>query len=333
MSEGDKEALWAQLQAIQRKEMDELAAEKAKIDNEKEIMRRATADPSDIVKINAGGEIIHCHRRTLCLAEGSMFSNLFSGRWDDSWARDEEGRIFLDHDPELIKLIVNFLRFQQIKDPSKPKISPRVPQEKAMEFSCLLEYFGLSSFFRSPGYRWNHGEIEVVQPGVQKVGTSFAGNGQSTSLTRDSSTGHHFVACKPALSKFEDSWWKITIDVLRSGGWVYFGIVGNLNADKDSYKDNTSYGWACSDQVYKAGAYSSGGCASFEQGESLHFCFIPGAMKLAMFRATRNQLFQFDDVNLAQAFIHFNFHDPGTKITLSPLELAEIDALAMKLGI
>lgn len=77
---GSTTELWAQLQEVHQREMSELHEEKTKLAKEKELMGRVTADPSDIVEINAGGEaIIQCHRRTLCVASGSMFSNLFSG--------------------------------------------------------------------------------------------------------------------------------------------------------------------------------------------------------------------------------------------------------------
>ena len=49
-----------------------------------------TVQDDDIIKINVGYElIIGAKRSTLCLAEGSMFSNMFSGRWDDALTRDE----------------------------------------------------------------------------------------------------------------------------------------------------------------------------------------------------------------------------------------------------
>ena len=91
----DKAALWAQLQEIHEMEMEEVKQQKEEIAKEKETMGGVAADPSDIVEINAGGEaIIQCHRRTLCAATpDSMFSHLFSGRWDGSWARDDQGRV------------------------------------------------------------------------------------------------------------------------------------------------------------------------------------------------------------------------------------------------
>ena len=49
----------------------------------------------DIIAINAGGRMIQATRRTLCLAEGSKFSDMFSGDQDDALNRDK-GKYYLD---------------------------------------------------------------------------------------------------------------------------------------------------------------------------------------------------------------------------------------------
>ena len=59
-----------------------------------------------------------------------------------------EGRVFIDEDPDLIKIIVNFLRKKKREDPEKPfRLSPRIPDGKKEDFHSLLDYYGLTTFF------------------------------------------------------------------------------------------------------------------------------------------------------------------------------------------
>lgn len=334
-SGGDKAALWAQLQEIHQKEVEDLNEEKKRLKAEKETMGGVTSDPSDIVEINVGGEVIlQCHRRTLCLAPDSMFSHIFSGRWDGSCARDGEGRVFLDHDPELVRLIVNHLRIKRIEDPSKPLGPPQVPEGKKKEWNCMLRYFGLSSFFYPAGIGFwgNCSDVELVQPGGLEV-TKTRKTDQSLQLTFNG-RGHHFAACQPALdAATRPCWWKITIDTLPNNCWIYVGIIGNLNADsKTSYSDPTSYGYACSDQTYQGGRNRPGysNWTAFVEGECLYFQFNDN--KLDMYSVQKSQVYTFDDIPDGEKYVHFNFYDSGTKVTLAPLSVAERATFASKLG-
>ena len=84
-----------------------------------------------------------------------MFLFMFSGRWEDSLIRDDQGRIFLDHDPELVEVIVNFLHMRKIeqgsttlkKSPKPVLCPPRIPEGKKEEFMSLLDHFELTDFF------------------------------------------------------------------------------------------------------------------------------------------------------------------------------------------
>ena len=335
----DKEALWAQLQEIQEKEMAELKEGRDELQKERGIMGGMAADPSDIIEINAGGEIIQSHRRTLCIAEGSMFSNLFSGRWDDSCARDSQGRVFLDHDPELIKLIVNCLRYKRIEDQSTKMPPPNVPSKKQDEFCFLLKYFGLGSFFSSKGCIFegmDYSDVQVIQPSGSEVATACLKGGEELQLTYcGDRNGHYFVACKPLLPESGKCWWKVYIDVLPNNHWIYLGIIGNLNANSNSYSDGSSYGWGGMKQVYKKGKDISeaGMWPGFVEGESLHFCFAGDENRFAMYSTTKGRLFEMADVQTSSMCIHLNFYDPTTKVTLSPLPATDRDALARKLGL
>jgi hypothetical protein len=120
----DATVLWEELQEIQRKKMMILREETEKLQKEKDTMNSivsaANISEDDIIEINAGGKIIVALRSTLTLAPDTMFSYMFSGRWEESLKRDSNGRVFIDENSELIEIIVDFLRMKKREDPSKP---------------------------------------------------------------------------------------------------------------------------------------------------------------------------------------------------------------------
>jgi hypothetical protein len=317
------ETLWAELQRVQQKEMEALKRQRDALDQEKESMNTLALDCSEIVTINVGGEVIlQTTRDTIChAAPGSRFAALFSGRWEDHVVKDAHGRIFLDHDPELIRLIVNFLRIKRIDDPSNPKVDPpTVPEGKRQEWFCLLEHYGLTPFF-TKSFSLDVTKITVVQAQGSFVPTQRVGD--SLQLAYYGSNTHYFVACTPGLVPGTQSTWKITINKLENNRWIFMGLIGKTNAMENSYSDPTSFGWASSNQVYVAGTNEngSGGWAGFTEGECLHFCLE--GVKLTMFSVTKNRRFVINNVPAGDKFIHLNFHYFGTKVTLEPLNSDE----------
>jgi hypothetical protein len=69
-------------------------------------------DVSDIVTITIGGEnTLQATNDTFCPVDPvSRFAALFSGRWEDHCVKDAQGRIVLDRDPELVRIIVTYMR-------------------------------------------------------------------------------------------------------------------------------------------------------------------------------------------------------------------------------
>ncbi|XP_013402307.1 BTB/POZ domain-containing protein KCTD3 [Lingula anatina] len=81
------------------------------------ILRRCRmAAPShiqgDIINLNVGGTRFSTSRQTLTWSTDSFFTSLLSGRI--SSLKDETGSIFIDRDPKLFSLILNYLRTKEI---------------------------------------------------------------------------------------------------------------------------------------------------------------------------------------------------------------------------
>lgn len=321
--ETSREYVWTQLQEMQRTEMKQLNEEQKTLQHKKDNMNALAAANSkngddDIVEINVGGQLfLQVLRSTLCLPSDTMFSFMFSGRCEGSLIRDKQGRIFLDHDPELVEVIVNFLRMRKIEQgpnvlhnrrkSSKSKLmvrSPRIPEGKKEDFMSLLDHFELTEFFYpsplsdvkvSPPVTKPSSlditKIEVVQPDDSSVNVVKSENNIGISYN-ESNGDHNFVACTPSLdSSGEGSLWKVTIDSLPTDNWIYIGIIGDINADNNSFRDSTSYGWAGNSQVYKGGSNQSGasGWTSFVEGECLYFHLKEN--KLTMFSVQKKRAF------------------------------------------
>ncbi|XP_026829835.1 BTB/POZ domain-containing protein KCTD3 [Ooceraea biroi] len=67
---------------------------------------------SDIVHLNVGGTRFFTSRQTLSWIQDSFFTALLSNRIDSH--KDESGALFIDRDPKLFSIILNYLRAKDI---------------------------------------------------------------------------------------------------------------------------------------------------------------------------------------------------------------------------
>lgn len=96
---------------------------------------------SDVLHLNVGGSTnFAVLRRTLTHFENSMLATRFSGRWDDSLEKDKDGNFFVDQDPEVFVLLLNFLRQCDQNKRHNIKIQPPHP---TFAFCSMLEYYDL----------------------------------------------------------------------------------------------------------------------------------------------------------------------------------------------
>ena len=68
--------------------------------------------PAEIINLNVGGQKFSTSRDTLTWSPESFFSSLLSGRIPS--LKDDSGAIFIDRDPKLFAVILNFLRTKEI---------------------------------------------------------------------------------------------------------------------------------------------------------------------------------------------------------------------------
>ena len=105
-----------------------------------------SAKASDVLRLNVGGTMIAVLRRNLTSVEGSLLAMQFSGRWDDGLSKDSDGNIFLDHQPDLFLLLIDYLRDKDIDVPSAPRQRSPVVQDsfQNIRFMRLLEYYNVT---------------------------------------------------------------------------------------------------------------------------------------------------------------------------------------------
>ena len=77
-----------------------IKAEVEAYEAEKVRMKAIEVKDDDIINLNVGGKKITTKRSTLCQVKGSLLASMFSGRWEDSLSRDENGRILFDWNPK-----------------------------------------------------------------------------------------------------------------------------------------------------------------------------------------------------------------------------------------
>ena len=149
-----EEEIHAQKEEIQAKE-EELKAREKELDALAEQLRRdretfeqersayvGDASPHDLIRLNIGGtHAVTVQRRTLTCVPGSMLASKFSGRWDDSIPKDQDGAFFIDDDYADFGPILRFLRHKAKFGDEVPIVPPKGNDEN---FEKLVEYYGLT---------------------------------------------------------------------------------------------------------------------------------------------------------------------------------------------
>ena len=106
---GASESLFSLLES-QRQELGDWEAD---LSHREELLQKAGngARPGDIVYLNVGGRTgIAVQRSTLTSIKKSLLGAKFSKNWEDGLDRDKDGNIFVDQDPDLFLVLINYLR-------------------------------------------------------------------------------------------------------------------------------------------------------------------------------------------------------------------------------
>ena len=267
----------------------ERAKMKAELDAysaEKQRMKAVEVSDNDIIHLNVGGHKLTTKRSTLCQVEGSLLASMFSGRWEDSLERDQDGAIFFDFNPQHFVVILDYLRAKKIATPENPVPLPKVPDDQAKSFNNLLEYLGLSDEIvpteKVPSEKFSqHSSNEVT---LQEGGT-VAVHGPKG--------GHRYVlgenVYQQGIVRF-----RLKLESFQDNYWLFVGTVKAevVPPNNDSYSWPGSYGWALGyGQVVKDGSWTTHNALKnvTKQGDTVELVLDCDAAKLSLHLSTGQQ--------------------------------------------
>ena len=261
----------------------ERAKMKAKLDAynaEKQRMKAVEVSDNDIIHLNVGGHKLTTKRSTLCQVEGSLLASMFSGRWEDSLERDQDGAIFFDFNPQYFLVILDYLRAKKIATPENPAPLPKVAEDQAKNFNNLLEYLGLRNEIvpaeKVPSEKFNQHSSNVV---TLQEGGSVAVHGPSR--------GHSYVlgenVYQQGIARF-----KLKLESFQTKTWMLVGVVKAdvVPPNNNPYEWPGSYGWALgrNGQVWKEGSCTDDNALKNQtkQGDTVELVLDCDAAKLSL---------------------------------------------------
>ena len=279
MSSDDILAKFDEMVKLVESEKAKMKAEIEAYESEKLRMKGVEVSDDDIINLNVGGEKITTKRSTLCQVQGSLLASMFSGRWEKSLARDENGRIFFDFNPQYFVFILDYLRAKKISTPENPAPLPKVPEEQVKNFNNLVEYLGLSDeiipadIVPDDKFNLHSSGVTLIEGGKVAVHDSNAGHKY---VLGENIYREGVVKLKLKIESFQNNHWMLV-------AMVKGDVVPNGN---NSYGWTGSYGWALGNtgQVHKEGSSSNDNTLTnlTKQGDTVELVLDFDAAKLSL---------------------------------------------------
>ena len=224
---------------IIEKEREKMKAEVEAYNAEKERMETVSVRDDDIIHFNVSGLKLTTNRSTLCQVEGSLLASMFSGRWEDSVQRDQDGAVFLDVNPQHFTVILDYLRVRKIASPENPAPLPKVPVDQLKEFNILVEYLGLKDELV---------RTEIVRSdkfNVHSEGVTLQEEGQVA--LHDSINGDKYILGENIYNQGTMQI-KLKLESFVNTNYLFAGIVkGDIDVEGPKRKHSCdwpgSYGW------------------------------------------------------------------------------------------
>jgi hypothetical protein len=281
---------------------------------EKLRMKAVEVSDDEIINLNVGGKKMTTKRSTLCQVEGSLLASMFSGRWEDSLARDEDGRIFFDFNPQYFVYILDYLRARTIATAENPAPLPKVAEDQVKHFGNLVEYLGLGDEIVSP---------EIVPPekfNLHSTGVILEEGGKVA--VHDSTSGHKYVLGENTYQQGIVRR-KLKIKSFQNNNWMVVGVTkGDVVPQNDtSHNSPGCYGWALGSNghqgVWKEGSFTPDTTLRnlTKEGDTVEFVLDCDAAKLSLHLPTGQQ-FHLDLPKSQTWRLHVNFHGANDKIRI-----------------
>ena len=308
MSSDDILAKFDEMVKLVESEKAKMKAEIEAYESEKLRMKGVEVSDDDIINLNVGGEKITTKRSTLCQVQGSLLASMFSGRWEKSLARDENGRIFFDFNPQYFVFILDYLRAKKISTPENPAPLPKVPEEQVKNFNNLVEYLGLSDEF-VPDEKFN----------LHSTGVTLAEGGIVAVHDSNGST-HRYVLGETIYRKGVVKL-MLKVESFENNYWMLVAMVkGDVVPQNDnSYGWPGSYGWALGNtgQIWREGTNTNDNTLKklTKQGDTIELVLDCDAAKLSL-HLLSGQQFHLDLPKSQTWRLHVNLFGANDKICI-----------------
>ena len=287
-------------------EKKELLARTERLEAEKEAMMKSGVADGDVLDLDVGGEMFRVQRGTLLLApEESHLHAMFSGRWEESLARNAEGKIFIDMSPNVFRVILSRLRSSKLT--SKPAawgdLKTNDPDYEC-ELKAVLQFFGL---------------VDPVPPKPPFVMTACSPGGIEVTdglVVTNMGSIFHAPANSYTTLPFGIAW-KIHMKSVHNNNWAFAGIIGTSTPSTTSYGDATSYGWASNNEVYVGGSANQNkdGWVGWQTNDTAIFKLEHSMLK--MYHARRQLSFALQIPPGTLWRVHLNLYSGGDKVEVS----------------
>ena len=297
-------------------ELDEYNAEKQK-------MKAIDVSGDDIISLNVGGQKFTTTRSTLCQVEGSLLSTMFSGRWEDSLKRDQDGAVFFDFNPQYFGYILEYLRTKKIATPEKPAKLPKVSPDDWQNFTALIEYLGLGEEIVVSA-----DEIHEVVPNAVVQSEKFNLHGPKITLQEGRKVAVHSPHRAHEYVLGESIYQqgivhlKLKLESFQDNRWLLVGIVKEDAVQQNNSRSHGwpgSHGWALgtSGQVWKNGSVTTDNSLKNlgRQGDTVELVLDCDAAKLSLHLPT-SQKFHIDLPKSQTWRLHVNMGYENDKVRI-----------------
>ncbi|XP_028409764.1 uncharacterized protein LOC114532454 [Dendronephthya gigantea] len=288
---------------------------------EKKELDAVAVDDDDVIHMNVGGQKFTTTRSTLCQIEDSLLASMFSGRWENSVLRDQDGAVFFDYNPKYFDFILAYLRAKTMATPENPAALPEVPDDQVKNFRSLVGYLGLTEEF-FPVKTLLTDQFNDRSPEI-----TLEGNGKVA--VHDSSFAYKYVVGSKTYQQGVVSF-KLNLESFKDNHWFMIGILnGNVDVTQsvntESFKLEGCYAWAlgCGGQMYKGGtfAYDNSLKNLSKEGDQVELVLNCNASKLSLHLPSGDQFHM--DIPTSQNWrLHVNLLGANDKIRI--VEVAKI---------
>jgi len=206
--------------------------EKLKIDNEWQRLNKLSEEmtkmwPStvEILEINCSGEAFTIPRETMCGIEGSVLSEMFSDEFIHEIPRDEEGRFFLDFNPQCFSMVVEYLRNRRLNLDAP---LPVVPQVQKRNMELLAEAWKLWPFLKANRLNPLHGTSLHI--------SSQADGPKELHIIRATHPGWQVLGAEQPLPVSTSSYFEVKVlHNPDTRGGLALGVCGHLPSGTETH--------------------------------------------------------------------------------------------------